>query len=244
MIIVSVIIPYYKKKDYIKSTIKSVLNQTFKSFEIIIVYDDEDRNDLVYLKKIQSLDKRIKIILNSKNIGAGLSRNKAIRLAKGKYIAFLDSDDLWNKKKIITQLDFMKKNQCNISHTSYSIIDKRGNISGTRKAKNLTYNDLLSSCDIGLSTVMIKKKILDKYSFVNLKTKEDYVLWLKLAQKRHQFFGIDKKLTYWRNLDDSLSSSTIQKLFDGYKVYRKYLNQSIIQSFISLLVLSKNYLIK
>ena len=244
MIIVSVIIPYYKKKDYIKSTIKSVLNQTFKSFEIIIVYDDEDRNDLVYLKKIQSLDKRIKIILNSKNIGAGLSRNKAIRLAKGKYIAFLDSDDLWNKKKIITQLDFMKKNQCNISHTSYSIIDKRGNISGTRKAKNLTYNDLLSSCDIGLSTVMIKKKILDKYSFVNLKTKEDYVLWLKLAQKRHEFFGINKKLTYWRNLDDSLSSSTIQKLFDGYKVYRKYLNQSIIQSFISLLVLSKNYLIK
>ena len=244
MIIVSVIIPYYKKKDYIKSTIKSVLNQTFKSFEIIIVYDDEDRNDLVYLKKIQSLDKRIKIILNSKNIGAGLSRNKAIRLAKGKYIAFLDSDDLWNKKKINTQLDFMKKNQCNISHTSYSIIDKRGNISGTRKAKNLTYNDLLSSCDIGLSTVMIKKKILDKYSFVNLKTKEDYVLWLKLAQKRHQFFGINKKLTYWRNLDDSLSSSTIQKLFDGYKVYRKYLNQSIIQSFISLLVLSKNYLIK
>ena len=244
MIIVSVIIPYYKKKDYIKSTIKSVLNQTFKSFEIIIVYDDEDRNDLVYLKKIQSLDKRIKIILNSKNIGAGLSRNKAIRLAKGKYIAFLDSDDLWNKKKINTQLDFMKKNQCNISHTSYSIIDKRGNISGTRKAKNLTYNDLLSSCDIGLSTVMIKKKILDKYSFVNLKTKEDYVLWLKLAQKRHQFFGINKKLTYWRNLDDSLSSSTIQKLFDGYKVYRKYLNQTIIQSFISLLVLSKNYLIK
>ena len=133
----------------------------------------------------------------------------------------------------------MKKNQCNISHTSYSIIDKRGNISGTRKAKNLTYNYLLSFCVIVLTTVIIKKKILDKYSFVNLKTKEDYVLWLKLAQKRHQFFGINKKLTYWRNLDDSLSSSTIQKLFDGFKVYRKYLNQSIIQSFISLLVLSK-----
>ena len=109
MIIVSVIIPYYKKKDYIKSTIKSVLNQTFKSFEIIIVYDDEDRNDLVYLKKIQSLDKRIKIILNSKNIGAGLSRNKAIRLAKGKYIAFLDSDDLWNKKKNNYTIRFYEK---------------------------------------------------------------------------------------------------------------------------------------
>ena len=100
MIIVSVIIPYYKKKDYIKSTIKSVLNQTFKNFEIIVVYDDKDRNDLLYLNEIKKTDKRIKIVLNSKNIGAGLSRNKAIKYARGKYNAFLDSVDLWNKKKI------------------------------------------------------------------------------------------------------------------------------------------------
>ena len=244
MIIVSVIIPYYKKKDYIKSTIKSVLNQTFKNFEIIVVYDDKDRNDLLYLNEIKKTDKRIKIILNSKNIGAGLSRNKAIKYARGKYIAFLDSDDLWNKKKIEMQLNFMKKNLYDISHTSYCIINEKGDKIGARKAKDLTYHDLITSCDIGLSTVMIKKKFFKKNLFVNLKTKEDYVLWLKLARKRNKFFGLDKRLTYWRSLDDSLSSSTIQKLFDGYKVYRKYLNQSIIQSVISLFILSKNFLKK
>ena len=244
MIIVSVIIPYYKKKDYIKSTIKSVLNQTFKNFEIIVVYDDKDRNDLLYLNEIKKTDKRIKIILNSKNIGAGLSRNKAIKYARGKYIAFLDSDDLWNKKKIEMQLNFMKKNLYDISHTSYCIINEKGDKIGARKAKDLTYHDLITSCDIGLSTVMIKKKFFKKNLFFNLKTKEDYVLWLKLARKRNKFFGLDKRLTYWRSLDDSLSSSTIQKLFDGYKVYRKYLNQSIIQSVISLFILSKNFLKK
>tara|TARA_B100001559_G_C16452490_1_gene599963 strand:+ start:54 stop:788 length:735 start_codon:yes stop_codon:yes gene_type:complete len=244
MIIVSVIIPYYKKKDYIKSTIKSVLNQTFKNFEIIVVYDDKDRNDLLYLNEIKKTDKRIKIVLNSKNIGAGLSRNKAIKYARGKYIAFLDSDDLWNKKKIEMQLNFMKKNLYDISHTSYCIINEKGDKIGARKAKDLTYHDLITSCDIGLSTVMIKKKFFKKNLFVNLKTKEDYVLWLKLARKRNKFFGLDKRLTYWRSLDDSLSSSTIQKLFDGYKVYRKYLNQSIIQSVISLFILSKNFLKK
>lgn len=244
MIIVSVIIPYYKKKDYIKSTIKSVLNQTFKNFEIIVVYDDKDRNDLLYLNEIKKTDKRIKIVLNSKNIGAGLSRNKAIKYARGKYIAFLDSDDLWNKKKIEMQLNFMKKNLYDISHTSYCIINEKGDKIGVRKARDLTYHDLIASCDIGLSTVMIKKKFLKKNLFVNLKTKEDYVLWLKLARKRNKFFGLDKRLTHWRSLDDSLSSSTIQKLFDGYKVYRKYLNQSIIQSLISLFILSKNFLKK
>ena len=148
------------------------------------------------------------------------------------------------KKKIEMQLNFMKKNLYDISHTSYCIINEKGDKIGARKAKDLTYHDLITSCDIGLSTVMIKKKFFKKNLFVNLKTKEDYVLWLKLARKRNKFFGLDKRLTYWRSLDDSLSSSTIQKLFDGYKVYRKYLNQSIIQSVISLFILSKNFLKK
>ena len=244
LIEISVYITNYNYGNYIEDSIKSVLNQTFKNFEIIVVYDDKDRNDLLYLNEIKKTDKRIKIVLNSKNIGAGLSRNKAIKYARGKYIAFLDSDDLWNKKKIEMQLNFMKKNLYDISHTSYCIINEKGDKIGARKAKDLTYHDLITSCDIGLSTVMIKKKFFKKNLFVNLKTKEDYVLWLKLARKRNKFFGLDKRLTYWRSLDDSLSSSTIQKLFDGYKVYRKYLNQSIIQSVISLFILSKNFLKK
>ena len=111
-------------------------------------------------------------------------------------------------------------------------------------AKKLEYKDLLKSCDIGLSTVMIKRKILKNNLFAKLKTKEDYILWLKLAKKNYTFHPIKKPLTSWRALKESLSSSTIQKIVDGYYVYRIFLKQSFFKSIISLTVLSINFLRK
>ena len=99
MDLVSIIIPYYKKKEFINNTITSIINQTYKNFEIIIIYDDEDTSDLKFISEMQKRDKRINIIKNLKNEGAGNSRNKGIEKAKGKYIAFIDSDDTWQKKK-------------------------------------------------------------------------------------------------------------------------------------------------
>ena len=98
MDLVSIIIPYYKKKKYINNTITSIINQTYKNFEIIIIYDDEDTSDLKFISEMQKKDTRIIIIKNLKNEGAGNSRNKGIEKAKGKYIAFIDSDDTWQKK--------------------------------------------------------------------------------------------------------------------------------------------------
>ena len=137
MKLVSIIIPYYKKKNYIEQTIKSILNQKYKKFEILIVYDDTDKTDLHFLKILKKKDNRIKLFINNKNIGAGMSRNKAIRLSKGKYIAFLDSDDLWHPDKLNVQLRFMIKNNISISHTSYNIINKDNLKIGFRKAKKL-----------------------------------------------------------------------------------------------------------
>jgi len=244
MSLVTIIIPYFKKKNYIKLTIKSILKQKFQKYEILIVYDDDDKSDLSLIYQIKKLDNRIKIIINKKNIGAGLSRNKAIKVSRGKFIAFLDSDDLWDPLKLQTQISFMKKNNVNISHTSYYIIDKNNKKISHRTAKDLNFKDLMKSCDVGLSTVVINKKLLKKDCFVNLKTKEDYVLWLKLAKKNHIFYGIKKPLVFWRSMSNSLSSSLLRKLIDGYSVYRVYIKQTIFQSLKSLTLLSINYLKK
>ncbi len=244
MRLVSIIIPYYKKKSYIEQTLKSILNQNYKNFEILIVYDDNDKSDLVFLKKLRKKDGRIKIVVNNKNIGAGMSRNKAVKLARGSYLAFIDSDDLWHREKLTIQLNYMVKNKLSISHTSYKIIDKNSFKIGYREARKIEYKDLIKSCDIGLSTVMIKRALLKKNFFAKLKTKEDYILWLKLAKNNFVFHPIKKPLTSWRSLEDSLSSSTIQKLFDGYFVYRTYLKQYVLGSLFSLLVLSINFLKK
>ena len=156
--LVSIIIPYYKKRKFIKETLESVFNQSYKLNEVILIYDDVNREDLSYIKKI-TLKKKIKIILNKVNLGVALSRNKGINQSRGQYLAFIDSDDVWHKHKIKYQINFMKKNNYQISHTSYQIIDKFVNITEKRKAaKKITYNDLLYSCDIGLSSVVIKKK--------------------------------------------------------------------------------------
>ena len=245
MNLVSVIIPYYKKKEYIISSINSVLNQTYKNLEIIIIYDDLNREDLNLLKKIKKKDKRIKIYINKKNLGAGRSRNKGIKLSKGIFVAFLDSDDLWKKNKLKKQIFFMKKNGINASHTSYTIINSNNKIVGSRNAKDMSYKLLLKSCDIGLSTVVLKKEIItSKIKFANIKTKEDYVLWLKITFNNNKIFALKDNLTKWRKLEDSLSSSKLQKIYDGYLVYRKYMNFNLLKSFGFLMLLSFNYFLK
>ena len=110
-VLVSVIIPYYRKINYIKQTLDSVLKQSFKNFEVIIIYDDNDKQELKFLKKLinKSNKKKIRIILNRNNMGVGETRNKGIKNSKGKFLAFIDADDIWNKNKLKYQLEFMIK---------------------------------------------------------------------------------------------------------------------------------------
>ena len=243
---VSVIIPYFKKEKYILSTIKSVLNQTYKRLEIIIIFDENNKKNLSFISKISKIDKRIKLIINKKNLGAAESRNIGIKKSKGKYIAFIDSDDLWNKKKIEKQMNFLNRNKCSICHTSYEIIDKNNFKIGYRKARNFnSAEELLTSCDIGLSTVLVKKKLLNKnLKFPNQKTKEDFVLWLKLLSKRNKILGINENLAKWRKISNALSDSILQKLIDGFRVYYVHMKFNVFVSFYYLLCLSLNYLIK
>jgi len=139
----------------------------------------------------------------------------------------------------------MKKNGINASHTSYTIINSINKIIGSRNAKDMSYKLLLKSCDIGLSTVILKKEIItSKIKFANIKTKEDYVLWLKITLNNNKIFALKENLTKWRKLEDSLSSSKLQKIYDGYLVYRKYMNFNLLKSFGFLMLLSFNYFLK
>ena len=247
MDLVSVIIPYYKKRNFIKETIVSVIKQSYDHLEIIIIYDDTNLNDLEFLKEISKLDNRIKIINNNNRLGAGPSRNKGIEQSNGKYIAFIDADDTWLSDKLKNQIAFMKENNYQISHTSYFIINEKKKIIGQRKARDLlSIDEVLKSCDIGLSTVIIEKKVIKKTNtkFPQLVTKEDFVFWLTLLKKNYKFYAYDSNLTNWTDSKNSLSSSTIQKLIDGFKVYNNHMKFNIVKSLYYLICLSLNYLKK
>tara|TARA_B100001093_G_C26806969_1_gene1005920 strand:- start:1180 stop:1920 length:741 start_codon:yes stop_codon:yes gene_type:complete len=246
MDLISVIVPYFKKKKFIEETINSILDQSYANIEILIIYDDKDPEDLKYLNEIFKSNKKIRIIVNETNIGAGLSRNKGISMANGKYIGFLDADDYWEQEKVSKQIKFMKENNFKVSHTSYQIVDEEKNISNVRKARDFnSYKDIVKSCDIGLSTVIIEKAIIkDDIEFADLKTKEDFVLWLKILQKNILIGSLNETLTSWRKLDNSLSSSVIQKLKDAFKVYNYYMKFNFIKSFYYMICLSINFLRK
>jgi len=245
MSLVSIIIPYYKKELYLEQSIRSILNQTYQNFEIILINDDPENK--IFISKFSKLDHRIKLVHNENNLGAGLSRNKGLEIANGEYIAFCDSDDLWKNNKIEFQIELMKRLNFTFSFTDYDIIDENNNFIKSRKAPSyVDFQKLRSSCDIGLSTVMIRKDIFKnvEYRFANLRTKEDYVLWLKLAKDGITMKSIQENLTSWRKSKNSLSSSVIQKIVDGYKVYRIYLKYSRLRSLYHLVILSINFILK
>ena len=239
MKIVSVIMPYFKKKKFFKKSYYSVLKQKIKNIEIVIIYDDIDLSDLVYLKKIINNRKNTKLIQNKKNYGVAISRNIGIKNSVGKYLAFLDCDDIWSKNKLFEQIQYMNINNLDFTHTSYKVISEKGKyLYNFNVEPLLSYKELLKSCDIGLSTVVIRSRILNSFRFKKIKTKEDYLLWLELSKKGYKITGINKYLTAWRKVKNSLSSDMLQKIKDSFRIYYFYEKQNLLKAILSVFVLS------
>lgn len=236
---VSIIMPYYKKSLFFEKAYHSVLNQNYSNIEIIIIYDDHNLTELSFVKKIINNRKNTILIINKKNYGVGFSRNIGINRSKGFYIAFLDCDDVWKKNKLRNQVNIMNKMKLDFSYTSYSVINENNNFLYNVPAKDfLTHANLLRSCDIGLSTVMIKRQILKKFKFSRMKTKEDYLLWLQISKNDILIYGVKKYLSLWRKCNNSLSSDIFQKIKDAFNIYYRHEKQGFIRTLLSIIVLS------
>ena len=240
--LVSIIIPYYKSEKFIKKTISSIINQTYRKWEIIII---DDENSYISSKVLKDLkNKKIRIFTNKKNIGVAMSRNLGILKAKGSFIAFVDSDDLWHKNKLLKQVNEMKKKNYNISYTSYGAFENFKYLNYQVPAINtLDFDFLVKSNPICCSSVVVKKKILKNIKFPNLKTKEDYALWLILS-KNYKFYPIKKTLTFHRLRKNSLSSLHFNKIYNAFLIYNQFLKFSIISSFYAVGRLYINAFIK
>ncbi len=234
--LVSIIMPSYNTADYIMETIQSVLNQTYKKWELLIVDDCSTDDTRKILEKIE--DPRIKVLFNEKNSGAALSRNKALSLAKGQWIAHLDSDDLWEKNKLEKQIDFMESNNYSFSYTNYEEIDMFGRQIGklVTGPKHITKMGMFNYCWPGCLTVMYDAEKIGLIQIPDIKKNNDYAMWLRVI-KLADCYLLDECLAYYRRGRlGSISTQSIKTMVGWhYKLFREVENDTKLQSVINTL---------
>lgn len=229
--LVSIIMPSYNTAKFIGETIESVLKQTYQSWELIIVDDCSTDNTDEVVKKYLS-DGRIKYLKNEKNSGAALTRNYALREAKGRWIAFLDSDDLWKEDKLEKQIAFMEDNGYSFSYTNYIEIDEESrpngrSVSGPRKISRL---GMRSYCWPGCLTVMYDSAVIGLVQIADIKKNNDYAMWLKACQ-RAKCYLLDESLALYRKRSGSISNHGYRKLIKWhYRLFREAEGQNPISS--------------
>lgn len=231
-LLVSIITPTYNCASYIAETIESVQNQTYQNWEMIIVDDCSQDNTLDIVHSYLLKDSRIKYERLSENHGAAFARNKAMCIASGAYMAFLDSDDLWLPSKLETQIEYMQTNHCAISCTKYECIEENGVPNGkiVNVIPRTSYNRLLLDCPVGNSTVMYDVTKLGKFKVPDIRKRNDDALWLQMLKKEPYIYGIDTVLMQYRIRHSSLSSKKLSLIKYHWQLYRDIERLSIPRS--------------
>lgn len=229
--LVSIITPTYNSSEFIEETIYSVLNQTYENWELILVDDCSSDNTIKLISNFAEKDKRILILKNEKNEGAAISRNKAIKIAKGRFIAFLDSDDLWFPSKLEKQVEFSIINKFALTYSAYQKISEDGSLLGIISVpKKVSYKSILKTCSIGCLTAMYDTSILGKIYMPNIRKRQDYGLWLKILKKIDFAHGMNEILAQYRVRKNSISSNKLKAAKYQWKVYREVENLSLLSS--------------
>ena len=207
---IDIILPNYNSSKFVIKTISSIFKQTYKNWKLIIVDDFSDTKTKNILKKI-SKRKNIKVFFLNKNHGAGFCRNLAIKKSNSPYVAFIDSDDIWQKDKLKKQISFMKKNNFLFSYTDYKTFgEKKREVNNPSK---LNYFDFLRNTSIATSTMMIKRNIIGNIKFTNTKICEDFFFKCKLLKKVGYAFCLSQYLTSYRIRKNSLQSSNFKNFY-------------------------------
>jgi glycosyltransferase involved in cell wall biosynthesis len=231
--LVSIITPLYNAASYIAQTITSIAEQRYTNWEHIIVDDGSTDTSVAIVRALAKKDPRIKLSIGTKNNGAAFCRNKATALAQGKYIAFLDADDLWHPEKLERQITFMQQQQCDVSYTSYIHINAAGKPLQKRiKAlAKLSYQKQHSNNYIGNLTGLYNCETLGKIIAPNIRKRQDWAVWLEAIQKSGKpALGLQEDLGYYRVHESSMSANKFDLVKYNYAFYNQYLGYSKIAS--------------
>ena len=221
--LVSVIMPCYNMEKYIAATIHSVQQQTYPYWELLIVDDASTDGTADIVRSHQIQDDRIHFVVKPKHSGIADTRNQCISMAKGRFLAFLDADDLWHPEKLEQQLQFMTERNIGFSYSSYDCVDEEGKPleKMVKSAGNLDYDAYLHNTIIGCSTVMIDTTIIGNVFVPNFRTSEDTATWLNILKKGFLAYAIEQPLTSYRIRQHSASSNKLKASSDLWRVYRK-----------------------
>lgn len=210
---VSIITPVYNVAGLIGETIASVLSQTYEDLEMLLVDDASTDNSWDVIQSFAEKDQRVRCWRLTQNSGAAKARNFAIEQARGRFIAFLDHDDLWLPEKLLRQVEFSLSKSAVLTHTDYEYIDASGNRIGKiiRAQPHLNYQKMLDCNYIGCLTAMYDiQKIGCKVFMPEILKRQDYALWLKILKHGHYAYGLNEVLAFYRIGRKSLSSNKIE----------------------------------
>ncbi|MFJ9498966.1 glycosyltransferase family 2 protein [Brevibacillus centrosporus] len=219
--LVSVITPTYNAAKFIKATIDSVKGQTYPHWEMILI-DDASSDNTIAVIQDELNDPRIRLIALEQNGGAAVARNTGISSANGKYLAFLDSDDLWLPQKLATQVAFMQERDIAFSFTQYRIIAENGTETGVAVPipKQIDYQGLLKNTIIGCLTVMLDREKLGTVQMPNIRTRQDTAMWLQILKQGQIAYGISEELSLYRKVGGSISSNKWKAARHTWRLYR------------------------
>lgn len=230
--LVSILTPTYNTEKFIRATIESVQNQTYQNWEMILVDDASTDETAKIISDFADKDSRIKLFKLSKNSGNGFARNEALEKATGKYIAYLDADDLWSSTKLEKQIQFLKTNNQPFTFSYYDSIDGEGNNLKRRveSPNPLTYKELFFCNYVGNLTAIYDTEYFGKIKLESSEKRQDWRIWLTILKQLKAVEAVPESLAFYRIRKDSISSSKFKLIKHNFGVYRDFHGFNFVSS--------------